>query len=169
MSFKEYYFGTANGGDEKLEFETTKRLVLVSKEDAVHGMFDRLSFEEGEDSEALERKVCIKCNEIKNSSETVQDHLGINGMMSSYKKVAVNLEKEEVSINVCVTRRKNRIVFSYNQDNGGLTSSIQKADKKSPDGSGWKHLGELPKKFDDLYSIMVAVEKHDLINGGGSL
>jgi hypothetical protein len=169
MSFEKFFYGAANGEERGEKIDKTKPLILVSKQESLHEMIKNLSFDEEDGSIELKRTIRLNCDEINYSSDTVQNHLGFGGMMSKFKKVAVTLEKEENSISVCVKRRQNRIVFAYNQDTQGLISSVQTKAGKSSEGGSWKHLGVLSNRHDDLYSIILAVENYDLINGSGSL
>lgn len=169
MSLKELFYGVASDEQQDEMIDKTKPLILVSREESLHEMFKNPSSGGGENSNSLRRTIHLNCDELNYSSEAVQKHLGFGGITRKYKKVAVTLEKEESSISVCVRRRQNRVVFAYNQDTQGLISSIQTKNRKSSEENNWDHLGVLAKRHDDLYSIMIAVENNDLINGSGSL
>lgn len=161
MRFKERFIRSKDD-------DTTGPLLLVSHKDSLYGMFEEL-FRDGKGDADSDRIVMpLRCEDLTNTSEVMRDHLGINGMFSKVKKVTATVEKEGTSVSIGVKRGKNRVVFAYNSDTGGCMSSIQRKVGRSEDGDTWEHLGGLERRYDDLYSIVVAIEKHDLINGGGS-
>jgi hypothetical protein len=164
MSFKEFFYGSSDEEDSKSKIDKTKPLILVSREESLHEMFKNLFPENRDDSSSCNITTSLGCEDFNNSSEVVQKHLGFNGMLSQYKKAKATLEKDRESLSICVERRKNRVMFAYNMDTQECVSSIQTKYRNK-----WEHMGVLEKRYDDLYSIVLAVEKYDLINRGGSL
>lgn len=167
MSFKEYYWGNDNDDPEKID--QTEPLQLVSRKDSVHGMFSGLAFKYEEETGEQKVTVSLDSEDFENSSDAVRNHLALNGVFKGIKKVETTVKKEVGQMSVDVRRGSNRVSFAFDMVSQECSGSSQKLVRKRGKDRRWEPCETVEDSLEDLYFVMLAVEKHELNRRGGTL
>lgn len=148
--------------------DTTGQLVFVSYEEALSSMFDRLFFDGEGSVNGNEVVVSLHRDDLKNTTDIMQEHLGLKGLFGGVEKAEISLIRDGDVVRVRLEKKDKRVVFAYDMDSMDYVGSMQRRIGRSNDTDKWEQLGTVNAALEDLHAIAASVELA-LVKRSGSL